>query len=160
MELNYNENFHDDVSGPFDGPNVPVVVFQSTSGSGGVRGGFTDKFSGYLADNNIDADVRHDPRLVDAVRQFDMNIFDNESDTVDIDEINVETTTVGYTITMTCSEYTGECCEKLIPVHDYSIPVIRDVLSKNPDDTGPVANKLREYLDVVNKTTLQKYRTH
>ncbi len=49
---------------------------------------------------------------------------------------------------------------KTAKVEDYSIPVIREVLSKNPNDTGPVATKLKEYLDVVDKTTLQKFRAH
>lgn len=156
MELTYSDNFHTDKPGPFDGPIVPVIVF---GGSGGVRGGFTTEFSSYLADNNISADVRHDPRLIEAVRLF-VDIFDNQYDTGDIDYVTVGPATVGYTVTWTYSRSTGAYSEELIPVEDYSIPVIREVLSKNPNDTGPVATKLKEYLDVVDKTTLQKFRAH
>lgn len=154
--MNYTCEFTDDD----DDRKTCVSVVTYTSMSGYCPGDFSDEFEAYLEENNIDHNVRHDPRYVSAVLLFVHTrkpIFMSDNDTADTEELYVTPTVVGYTIATHLSEHTGQTYEEVVPVHDYSIPVVRNILSKNPDDNGPVATAMKKYLEVVNTTTLQKY---
>lgn len=158
--MNYNCEFTDIEDDEQRMRIVPVVVYASTRESPDFPGVFSKEFNTYLEENNIDHNVRHDPRYVGAILLFihtRQPIFIGDKDTADTEDLDVTSTLVGYTITSHLSECTGETYENVMPVHDYSIPVIRNILRENPDDDGPVSVTLKKYLDVVDTTTLQKY---